>query len=177
MIVFGGYIFWILILLLVGLEIYAIRETAVGFSVFVLLVCIAVFYFAGYKGGPDFNFNFKLLFLYPVLSIMWLPIYWYLDLYRTSRIIRSEIRNGNSIEEINRKYSNDYNIYVSTNGGKVNIKHPSNSELILNAAWWPLSILSVAFRDILNIVIDTVRSIMDTQASILSARINSILNR
>lgn len=180
-IVFGGIIFWILVGIWLVVEcgfLYA-RHSA---SLAVLMIgAVAGIVFV--ENVPEMNYWW--LALYPVVCLIWLPIYWYLSLRKTASELKEAITDAGSVEKarartnytdrkirphIKEHYPNDIRTF------EVDIQNPSSDQLVANTVLAPLSIPIFFAENLIEASIRTIRGTMNKIRKSLSDGINNKFN-
>jgi hypothetical protein len=170
MIVFGGTLFFIILLVFIILQFILLYNDSHVLSVGFLLVFFTLLYFT----VPDWpEFNYKYLIIYPVLAILWLPVYWYMSLLRRSGEIKAGIIRYGNIERFasNNNLSRD----IEYENGKyvVNIKHPAKVDLFTNTLFFPISIPLLFGESAINMTIDYITEWMEEIRKNINIAINN----
>lgn len=133
---------------------------------------------AAYAGAMFFlvddwpQFNYRWLLVYPLLALMWLPVYWYFDLLRRSAKLKSLIIQYGNLEVVHDKgYTND--IKASRGHYEADIKHPHVDDLFANTLLFPVSIPLFFGENALRMFIDYMKQWMEEVRKKMNASINS----
>ena len=165
-IAFGGVVFWLIVAAFVVYEGFLIYNDKNKVSLFSLVICIAAMFLL-VDDWP--SFNWKLLAIYPALAVLWLPVYWYLELKKEAAAVKAAIiREGTPRNwgDMSRDLRNHRFIEFDNEGAKdsayrVNIKHPHVTNLTANAVFWPVSV-PVFFSDsFIRYMVDTLTEWME----------------
>lgn len=162
LIAFGGVLFWFLVILFFVIEGALLYNEKNGFSILFGVI------FAGllYLFVPDMpEFNYKFLLIYPILALLWLPTYWYLELRKTAYAIKAALvrkENVNAVyydedyQFLRRHIKKEYNIY------EVDIQHPKTNDLFANTLFFPVSIIIFLSDSTIRMVIDQITEWMES---------------
>lgn len=145
---FGGMVFFILACIFLFLQAIFLFNEKNGLSLGLFCGYVAAMFFL-VDDWPDFNYKF--LVIYPILAMLWLPVYWYLDLLRRATRIKSLVAQHGSLEKAYRALGasdplrNDFRVGIDKYGEgeegiKANLRHPHANDLFANCLLFPLSI-------------------------------------
>ena len=176
LITFGGIIFWVLFALFLLLESAFIYSNKNSSSLWLLGIFIALCTCC-VSGWPDFNW--KLLSIYPVMALLWLPVYWYLEMQKTAQSIKATMIKvqASSLADLESKltYRSPLHRHLTVKGTNVeaNIQHPYKADLTSNAVFWPISI-PVFFGDsLITMAVDTITEWMEEVRKNINAKVNN----
>ena len=153
---FGGILFWGLVglfLLLEGAFLYSNKN---GESFFLLAVFSGLLYFT-VGSWPEFNWKF--IAIYPALAILWLPVYWYLELRRKASAIKAKIILADSPKtwtELKEKFGYDTDKLaeeLENDKYRIKLSHPAKFDLAANAVFFPVSKFSEVTNKLISIVV------------------------
>ena len=121
------------------------------------------------------------LVAYLVLSLIWLPIYWYLSLRKTASELKEAITEEGSLEQAYNKSYNYNNIREHISKERdgalfnytVDIQNPSSDQLVANTLLSPISIPIFFAENLIEASIRTIKATMNSIRKSLSADINN----
>lgn len=163
MLEFGGFLFLIVMtvfLLVQGSLLYNNKNWH-------SIMFLGGFSVAMYFLVPDWpEFNWKFLVIYPVLALLWLPVYWYLDFARRAAEIKAGIVTNGSLNAYHKSLNYSHIIHrdiTKTEDGQlvVNLKHPHKDDLFANALFFPISIPVFFGESAIRMVIDYITGFME----------------
>jgi len=197
MIVFGGIIFWTIIIVALLAE-CAFLYNENGTIPILITIALFVGLFFGLDARPSIDFSWYIL-LYPVLALTWLPIYWYLYLRRVANKIRTFLmENPRPFDystlppKLRKHYISEWvpkpprkslepfsEVSEPTepqNNGKFQIRHPDIDVLTANAILFPISIPVFGLESIIEEFVLRIRLVMNKIRDNLSAKLNELIN-
>lgn len=175
---FGGVIFWVIIGAFLFIEAALLFNREHSWTFFPMFV-FGVFVFIVSGSFPDLNY--KWLLLYPLIGLIWLPVYWYLCLRRDRAEMRALVAKYGSVQEVAAKTPRlKYLVMDYGEGDKVRtnriysvrFKHPDFDDLASNAILWPISMPVFSCENAIKYSIDAVSGCMNRVRDKFSAEFN-----
>ena len=169
MIILGGYLFWFIILAFCVMQCGSVYSRHHGAS-FLALLALIVILGCGLSEYPTVD-QIKWLALYPLGCIIWAPIWWYLELKRNAKKVKSK----GGLEAYYRNRGDYYGCYSGCLVEKLEdgyrLKHPPAEDISLFALTWPVSAPIYLMEDLISWTISLIRSLMDSVRDGISSRI------
>jgi len=171
---FGGWLFLAISAVFLFAQSVLLFNNKNGISLGILALYAAAMFFL-VDDWPTFNVRW--LIVYPALALLWLPVYWYLDLLRRASNIKSLVIQYGSVKDAYENCSLELtrrDFFVGNDRSvKANIKHPHVDDLFANALLFPISIPLFFGENAVRMAIDYMRQWMESIRRKMNDSINS----
>lgn len=171
-----GFLFFVILTVLFLSELIAIYSKKYFLCYLFVGVAAAILY-------KVFNLNVSLEHLwyvlyYAICGLIWMPIFWYLSMLKTSKEVSTEILKYGSMEKC---YQNTYSREIkrnidydpTKNTYKVDIIGPERTDVVNNSIFFPVSIVAFFGENLFTMTYNSLALMMESIRKSFSDSINN----